>query len=44
MRNQHKREGGDKPVDLTDASMLLVESVARGSTMSTQVPRAAVSS
>ena len=33
VRNQHKREGGDKPVDLTDASMLLVESVARGSTM-----------
>lgn len=33
VRNQHKRESGDKPVDLTDASMLLVESVARGSTM-----------
>ena len=33
VRNQHKREGGDKPVDLTDASMLLVESVARGSTL-----------
>lgn len=33
VRSQHKREGGEKPVDLTDASMLLVESVARGSTM-----------
>ena len=33
VRNQHKREGAEKPVDLTDASMLLVESVARGSTL-----------
>ncbi len=33
VRSQHKRTGADKPVDLTDASMLLVESVARGSTL-----------
>ena len=32
VRNQHKHDG-NKPVDLTDASMLLVESVARGSTL-----------
>ena len=32
VRNQHKN-AGNKPVDLTDASMLLVESVARGSTL-----------
>ena len=32
VRNQHKH-AGNKPVDLTDASMLLVESVARGSTL-----------
>ncbi|MGD9782235.1 MAG: anaerobic ribonucleoside-triphosphate reductase [Kiritimatiellia bacterium] len=33
VRSQHKRGSGDKPVDLTDASMLMVESVARGSTL-----------
>ena len=33
VRNHSRRSGGEKPVDLTDASMLLVESVARGSTM-----------
>ena len=33
VRNHHRREGAEKPVDLTDASMLLVESVARGSTL-----------
>ncbi len=33
VRSHHRRESGDKPVDLTDASMLMVESVARGSTM-----------
>jgi anaerobic ribonucleoside-triphosphate reductase len=33
VRSAPRREGAEKPVDLTDASMLLVESVARGSTM-----------
>ncbi len=33
VRSQHRRGSGDKPVDLTDASMLMVESVARGNTM-----------
>jgi anaerobic ribonucleoside-triphosphate reductase len=33
VRGHHAKRTGDKPVDLTDASMLLVESVARGSTM-----------
>lgn len=32
VRSQHKH-AGNKPVDLTDASMLMVESVARGSTL-----------
>lgn len=33
VRNHHRRPGDSKPVDLTDASMLLVESVARGNTL-----------
>ena len=33
VRSHRQARNADKPVDLTDASMLLVESVARGSTM-----------
>lgn len=33
VRNHPRRTGAEKPVDLTDASMLLVESVARGNTL-----------
>jgi anaerobic ribonucleoside-triphosphate reductase len=33
VRGHHAKRANDKPVDLTDASLLLVESVARGSTM-----------
>ncbi len=33
VRNSQRSSGDGKPVDLTDASMLMVESVARGSTL-----------